>query len=56
MIFAAFTDYDIGYTLEQTAARLKTKANRSVSPSTITTWLQEYTRRTMGQSSRHSAV
>ena len=42
MILAALTDYDIGYTLEETAARLKKKANRGVSPSTITTWLQEY--------------
>ena len=42
MILAALSDYDIGYTLEETAARLKKKTNRSVSPSTITTWLQEY--------------
>jgi transposase-like protein len=42
MILAALTDYDIGCTLEETAARLKKKTNRSVSPSTITTWLQDY--------------
>ncbi|HEY5080783.1 MAG TPA: hypothetical protein VII91_02465 [Bauldia sp.] len=42
MILAALTDYDIGYTLEETAARLKKKTNRSVSPSTITTWLLDY--------------
>jgi transposase-like protein len=42
MILSALTDYDIGYTLQETAARLKKKTNRSVSPSTITTWLDEY--------------
>jgi transposase-like protein len=42
MILAALTDYDTGYMLEETAARLKKKTNRRVSPSTITTWLQEY--------------
>ena len=42
MILSALTDYDLGYTLEETAARLKKKTNRSVSPSTITTWLDEY--------------
>ena len=42
MILMALTDYDTGYTLEETAARLKKKANRNVSPSTIATWLQEY--------------
>ena len=42
IILAALTDYDLGYTLEATAARLKKKTNRSVSPSTITTWLRDY--------------
>src|ERR1700730_16441570 len=42
MILAALTDYDLGYTLEATAARLKKKTNRGVSPSTIATWLHEY--------------
>src|SRR6202045_1076826 len=42
VILAALTDYDIGYTLEETAARLKKKTHRHVSPSTITTWLEEY--------------
>ena len=32
----------LGYTLEDTAARLKKKTHRHVSPSTITTWLEEY--------------
>ena len=36
------------YTLEQTAARLKKKTHRHVSPSTITTWLNEYRRRWSG--------
>src|SRR5262249_56340388 len=42
MILSAMTDYHLGYTLEQTAARLKKKTNRRVSPSTITTWLEQY--------------
>src|SRR6266849_8510128 len=42
MVLAALTDYDLGYSLHETAARLKRKTNRSVSPSTITTWLEEY--------------
>jgi transposase-like protein len=44
MIFAALTDYDTGHTLEETAASLKKKTNRRVSPSTIAAWLQEYKR------------
>ena len=44
MILSALTDYDIGYTLQETAARLKKKTNRSVSPSTIAAWLEEYKR------------
>src|ERR1700739_50310 len=42
MILSALTDYDLGYTLEETAARLKKKAHRRVSPSTITSWLDGY--------------
>ena len=42
MILAALTDYNLGYSLAETAARLKKKTNRSVSPSTITAWLHEY--------------
>jgi transposase-like protein len=42
MILSALTDYNLGYTLEETAARLNKKAHRSVSPSTITAWLDEY--------------
>lgn len=42
VILSALSDYDLGYTLEETAARLKKKTGRSVSPSTITTWLDEY--------------
>ena len=34
MILSALTDYDLGYTLEETAARLRKKAHRTVSPST----------------------
>jgi transposase-like protein len=42
MILLALTDYSLGYTLKETAGRLKKKTNRNVSPSTIATWLQEY--------------
>ncbi|MGE0848992.1 MAG: hypothetical protein AB7O44_05130 [Hyphomicrobiaceae bacterium] len=42
MILSALTDYDLGYSLEETAARLKKKVHRSVSPSTIASWLNEY--------------
>src|ERR1700682_6227170 len=42
MILGARTTYDLGYSLADTAARLKKKTNRRVSPSTITAWLQEY--------------
>jgi hypothetical protein len=42
MILVALTDYNLGYTLEQIAARLKKKTSRNVSPSTITSWLVEY--------------
>ncbi len=44
MILSALTDYDLGFTLEETATRLKKKANRNVSPSTVAVWLQEYKR------------
>jgi ATP-dependent exoDNAse (exonuclease V) beta subunit len=44
MILSALTDYDTGHTLQETAARLKTRTNRSVSPSTIATWLEQYKR------------
>jgi transposase-like protein len=42
MILSALTDYDLGYALEETAMRLKKKTNRTVSPSTIATWLDQY--------------
>jgi transposase-like protein len=42
MVLSALTDYNTGYTLEETAARLKKKTNRRVSPSTITAWLDQY--------------
>ena len=42
MILSALTDYNVGYTLEETAARLKKKTNRRVSASTLTTWLDNY--------------
>ena len=42
IILSALTDYDTGYSLRETAARLKKKTNRNVSPSTITKWLHDY--------------
>jgi transposase-like protein len=42
MILSALTDYDTGLTLEETAVRLKKKTHRNVSPSTITSWLEQY--------------
>ena len=42
MILSALTDYNLGYSLHETAARLKKKTNRNVSPSTIMAWLHEY--------------
>src|SRR5205809_691359 len=42
MILSALTDYNLGYTLEETATRLQKKAHRRVSSSTIASWLDEY--------------
>lgn len=42
MVVQALTDYHLGYSLAETAARLKKKTNRTVSPSTITNWLNQY--------------
>ena len=39
---AAVTDYDLGYSLEQTAARLNKKTGQHVSTSTIAAWLEQY--------------
>lgn len=41
-ILGALSDYDLGYSLEETATRLKKKTGRSVSPSTISAWLDKY--------------
>jgi transposase-like protein len=41
-ILAALTDYHLGYSLHDTARRLNKKTNRTVSPSTITNWLDQY--------------
>src|ERR1700730_304439 len=38
MIIGALTDYNLGHSLEETAARLKKKSHRAVSPSTISSW------------------
>ena len=42
IILAALTDYDLGYSLEEAAARLEKKVHRRISPSTISSWLEQY--------------
>src|SRR5262249_53551264 len=41
-ILTALSDYDLGYTLEETSARLQKNIGRHVSPSTLTAWLHQY--------------
>src|SRR6476660_2348500 len=41
-ILSALTDYDLGSSLEQTAARLNKRTGRHVSPSTVSCWLEDY--------------
>ena len=41
-ILAALSDYHLGYSVQMTAARLRKKIGRHVSPSTIASWLHEY--------------
>jgi hypothetical protein len=42
IILGALTDYNLGYSLNTTAARLQKKANRTVSASPICAWLDEH--------------
>jgi transposase-like protein len=42
VILSAVTDYDVGYSLKQTAARLNKKTGQHVSTSTISAWLEQY--------------
>lgn len=56
MVLSALTDYNLGYSLQQTAARLKRKTHRSVSPSTITNWLEEYKEHTTYRRLRASGL
>ena len=39
LVLQALTLYNLGYTLGETAKRLKSKACRAVSPTTIATWI-----------------
>ena len=39
LVLQALTLYNLGYSLNETAKRLKSKAGRAVSPSTIATWI-----------------
>jgi transposase-like protein len=41
-ILGALSDYNLGYSVETTTARLRKNSGRHVSPSTITSWLHEY--------------
>lgn len=42
MVLGALEDYCLGYPMAETAARLRKKTNRTVSPNTISNWLGEY--------------
>jgi hypothetical protein len=42
MILGALSDYDLGFSLEETASRLKKKSGRTVSASTVSAWLDKY--------------
>jgi transposase-like protein len=39
VVLQALTLYNLGYSLNETAKRLKSKSGRAVSPSTIATWI-----------------
>ena len=39
LVLQALTLYNIGYSLNETAKRLKSKSGRAVSPATIATWI-----------------
>jgi ATP-dependent exoDNAse (exonuclease V) beta subunit len=39
IVLQALTFYDLGYSLPETAKRLKSKTGRAISPSTIATWI-----------------
>jgi hypothetical protein len=41
-IISALSDYDLGYSVEMTAARLRKRTGRHVSPATVASWLHEY--------------
>ena len=55
VILAALTDYNLGYSLEETAARLGKSTHRRVSPTTINNWLEEYKAHTTYRRLRPSA-
>jgi transposase-like protein len=41
-VLQALTLYDLGYSVNETARRLKSKSGRAVSPATIATWIGAY--------------
>jgi len=46
LVLQALTLYDLGYSLNETAKRLKSKSGRAVSPSTIATWIGSHKEQT----------
>ena len=46
LVLQALTLYNLGYSLGETAKRLKSKAGRAVSPTTIATWIGAHKRET----------
>ena len=46
IVLQALTLYDLGYSLNETARRLKSKCGRAVSPSTIATWIGSHKEQT----------
>lgn len=41
-IIDALTTYSLGYSTEETVARVKSKSGRKIAPSTLTSWIAEY--------------
>src|SRR6195256_3980982 len=41
-VIDAFSTYSLGYSLEDTAARIKSKSGRKIAGSTVTSWLAQH--------------
>jgi transposase-like protein len=55
LVLQALTLYDLGYSLNETARRLKSKSGRAVSPSTIATWIGAHKEHTTSAASSECA-